>query len=1295
MRSRVLTLLGSFAFAGVLTAGSTGTSALHMPQGDSAGTANGDYVSDNTALNTTYHYWIEVPPGLNRLTVEIWDADVGRGNNEDDANRDRDRGGGFGSQADYTLFRPDGSQAANLTNCDYNTCTDNAWTTLLNSTSGQNTAEGHWELRVTMHNGGNDINAFGMRAHDGTSGSGGTELNIYADSMVSLGTNPNGNNATARTYTLFPYVTSGCTCSENDFDLDTNNGNAGSVVYTRPSLGTQSFASGVLSGNDEWNHDDLTSWVTNDTVDDYGIWTVEPTIRTYNNGGINGNYETFYVGSYLTSGDPTSNPIVSGGNPATFRLYLPTDGGDAPVKPYLEQFLTYNRNFTGPNPPQIGQQTTYTVTVRVVNPTPWPITFSSSNLVTANVPGGQVRYGGNSAVTQGTITSQPAVGNSGNVTWNPGTLAANTTIILNYDVRVIPTGTGRIPVTATPASGNGTRARFVDETGNTTQARATYTLGGLCELAVSTSLATPVVLSAFDLDTRGGATQIDFATSSEASTIGFNVYRADGTRVNKSLIPASLKPQGGKYHLLDPENSDPNARYTVEEVTASGRATRYGPYNHFKGFDREEAKQRNAARFHPLFQNFGVASDAAFDVASEAKAKVEAAMIGVSADGIVSVSAQTLADTLGANPNAIRASLGNGKLSVTSNGAQVAWTSDGENLLFYGQKGTTLYSNERMYRVEQSGGTRMQTLNVSPSGTTVSSYTATRTYAQDIFPATVLPLDANSDYWFWDYVLSGDPDVGRRTFTLDVPSLASAGGAQLAVKLQGALQDGAHKALLSLNGVPIGEANWSSLDPSTTVINLPGGVLRDGANDLTVEGVLAPGAGMDIFYIDGFGLRFQRYAKPENGALEARTSGTFAAGPFTAAPMILDISNPLRPTLVKGARFYGGLANFVVPSTRTLFLAENFVTPSSVRGAPDANLSGRLRADWVAIAPHNMVSATNALATLRAREGLMTQVVDLDDVYNEFSGGNVTPLAIRDFIKSTRTWSRVPKYFVLIGVGTVDYRGLDVPPGPMPPFMTTTQEGIFASDSLFTDFDGDRLPDVAIGRIPVSTASELSAYIAKLDTNARRSVNRSPIVFTADNADGTTSFRNTSEKSSIPLAQRPSERIYLDDIGAGPARTALFGAWQHGTPLVSWVGHGGVDQLSASAVLTAYDSADLTSSGRLPILVAMTCTANRFETGYVDAIGTTLTREAGAGALAVWSASGLSEHPLAADIQRTFMLLAQQAPAGTRLGDLIVQALGEHPSDTTSIYLLLGDPAIRLELPTEVTNGGVPSAPGE
>ena len=118
----------------------------------------------------------------------------------------------------------------------------------------------------------------------------------------------------------------------------------------------------------------------------------------------------------------------AGRQPATnaFRIYLPTDAAAAPVKPYLEQLLTFSGcgAATARTRPWWARRAAITVTVRLVNPTAQAITFSAANLVTANVPGGGAVYGGSAQVSQGTVASQPAVGGTGNITWNPGTVTA-------------------------------------------------------------------------------------------------------------------------------------------------------------------------------------------------------------------------------------------------------------------------------------------------------------------------------------------------------------------------------------------------------------------------------------------------------------------------------------------------------------------------------------------------------------------------------------------------------------------------------------------------------------------------------------------------------------------------------------------------------------------------------------------------------------------------------------------------------------------------------------------------------
>jgi hypothetical protein len=1143
-------------------------------------------------------------------------------------------------------------------------------------------AAGHWELQIDQTAGGDDINAIGIRAHDGDTTSGGTEYNIYADSMVSLGVNPDGSGGNTRSYTLYPWVTAGCSCSQNDFDRDSDGGNIGSVTYTsRSAAFTQTFASGVLSPDNQWDRNALNNYTSNFYSIDYGIWTHNSTINTYVN--TSGNYETLYVGNYLAAANPpTSNPLTVGGFPSVFRLYVPNDAGGAPVKPWLEQYLT---RVGGPGPaPQLGVAQQYTVSVSVVNNTAHAITFSATNTVIANIPGGGTVYAGSPTFSQGSIVGAlPAIGATGNITWNPATVAAGTVATLAYNITVTPAA-ATTPATGVATSGAGTRATYVDETGNATQARATYRLGGLCQLNVVVGLATEVALSSYDADERG---HVAWDTASEAGTIGFNLLRENGTKVNDALIPA------GKRHY-EVDDRSMAQRYILEEVTASGRRNRYPMAGsmHRIGPDAKKNENDRPARIRASAEG-SFSSEASFS--SEGASKTSALVMGVRDTGIVRVPFTELATRFGSTADAIARSAEKGQFAITTGGESVSWTSTLDAILFFGEKTDSIYSRDRMYRIEVARGARMTSVPVPTSNVPLSQFDGQADFETDAFPATVLPLDPESDYWFWDYVVSGDATYGRKSFGINVPNMANASNATLEVRLQGALANASHKARVTLNGVPVGELSWTSLDGRTSTLALPAGVLRDGANDIEIEGVLAPSDPFDVFYIDGFTVRYKRFARPVNGALAATISSAMTAGPFTTAPVVLDVTDRLTPTQLTGGTFAGGHLSMVLPTlTRNVFVAQSFIAPSSYRAVASATLKNS-KANYIVIAPYAMRAGAEALAALRQRDGLSTVVADLEQIYDDYNYGSPSPHAIRAFIAAmlNQPVSQRPKYVVLAGTGTVDYRGIEQAPGPVPPLMIKTADGLFASDSKLADANNNGVPDLAIGRIPVSNNSELLAYVDKLKMHTTSAVTN-PIVFTADASDGTTNFGNASDDAAVPLATRPQQRYHVGEVGAEATRNGLLSAWTSGTPLVSWVGHGGLDQLASSGVLTAGDAPSLMATGRLPVLVAMTCTINRFEDGTVEPLGSALTRQPNGGALAVWSATGLSNHENAREMQRTFMKLAAAKPQ-LRLGELIVQTLTAHPSDTAGIYVLLGDPAITLDLPKEITNVGTPIPSGE
>jgi hypothetical protein len=199
----------------LLQAASTGNVALFTPAGSGATAGQGAYVSASGGLNTYYSYFIEVPPGVSNLYVAVFDGDVGRGGTaEASPGRDRQRGGSWNTSCTYQLFRPDGvSQGSVTLSSDFaSRFYENAWVNFSFADPVASPAAGHWELRVNMSSGvtgGDDINAFGIRAHDGNPGAGGTELNIYFQSFTNLGAQ--AGDYSTRNYTLYPYVTSGST----------------------------------------------------------------------------------------------------------------------------------------------------------------------------------------------------------------------------------------------------------------------------------------------------------------------------------------------------------------------------------------------------------------------------------------------------------------------------------------------------------------------------------------------------------------------------------------------------------------------------------------------------------------------------------------------------------------------------------------------------------------------------------------------------------------------------------------------------------------------------------------------------------------------------------------------------------------------------------------------------------------------------------------------------------------------------------------------------------------------------
>jgi peptidase C25-like protein len=1216
----------------------------------------------------------------------------------------------------------------------------------LQITDGVKTA-GHWELRVDMSSAettGDDINAMGIRAHDGTSGSGGTELNVYYDSHNQYGVNPPTSGTNSRSYDYFPYLTSGCEASKNDFDYDSNSGDTGSLSFaSRDGTFTQSYSSSSLSANDAWRRDTFTGWTSDSDALEYGIWSADLAINSYLVGGVqNGNYANLWMGNFQAAANPpTANPTTD-----AFRVYLPTDAAAAPVEPYLEQQVRFSGcGLSGPNPPVVGQTSCFTVTVRFVNPTAQAIRFSDSsptNLVTANIPGGGgVVYAGGAQVSHGSIVSQPSVGGTGDITWNPGTgspttLAAGTTAILSYRVNVTPPSSADVPVTGTPAS-NGTRAQYVDGTGNTTQTWATYLFGPLCGLEVPVNAATLAVVSSFRASrAEDGGVLVEWQTSSETGTAGFNLYRRDAARqwvpVNRELLAGLLHAeQGGTYRFVDHEASpyEPQV-YRLEEVEAGGRRRTHGPFAVAVDWDRPQTRQSAAVyerEAHPASRRPEAPDLAGTKALASTTAPVRAGADGVHLSvregGLYYLSNADVATWLDVTVEKAAKLIADRKLALSRGGLEVAYYPDvpadrstGKDkekgalgLFFYGEGGTGIYSDARVYRLQRDGrGLLMQTVAAGTAPPAAGgSFPETLHGERDAFPATVISPDPESDYWFWEFLQGGDPTFGHRTFTLDAPGFAGAGGS-LAVFLHGATATGVtdeHQATVSLNGTELGETRWTGIAARQATFPVPAGLLLAAGNQVEVTAHTGSGAPFSIFYVDGFDLSYQRSFQAKDDALAFTSGGSspVTVGGFSAAGIrLLDVADPLRPRWLTGAAVEPGSPGYrltFAPAAGARYLAAApaaFKQPAAVRAwSPPALLAAGNRADYLVVVPAGLRAAGERLADLRQAQGLEAMVVDLDQIMDEFNHGVSSPHAIRAFLAyAYGNWRQPPRYVALAGDGTLDYRNLlGFGDNLVPPLMIQSAGGLFPSDNRLGDVDDDGLPEMAVGRIPVLSAADLDAYTAKIADYEAASTESwtANAVLLADGTDLGADFVADSERiaGQIPDAFNLN-RIYLTSVPLADARSQLLNAIDSGTSFVSYMGHGSLDRLSAGGLLTSGDVPGLTNGERLPVLTAMTCTINRFAVPGVPALGELLVKSAGGGAAAVWGPSGLSFHSDARLLAERFY----RPGGGERLGDRVLRAIAEFRSlggdpALPRIYDLLGDPALRLPVPPVTVGSGV------
>lgn len=810
-----------------------------------------------------------------------------------------------------------------------------------------------------------------------------------------------------------------------------------------------------------------------------------------------------------------------------------------------------------------------------------------------------------------------------------------------------------------------------------------------------------------------GGVLLRWQTGFEASNLGFHIYREENgvrTRVTPDLVAGSalfvgartVLGAGRSYAWRDTsEKASLNADYWLEELDLDGTRIFHGPIKAV-GKQSPDFNQMNSKLIGELNNGAGQQNESApveqmakpgkFTPARlEAQANIaqQAALkISVKHEGWYRITQPELAaagfDT-NADPRFLQLFADGQEQPIAITGIKEGKLDSSSTIEFYGTGLNSAATDTRVYwlAVGTQLGKRIPAIK-SLGGLPASSgfpYLIERRDRTIYFAG----LRNGEKENFFGAVIAQDP-VEQ---SLAVKSLdqSSGGQASLEVALQG-VNEFAHSVKVQLNGADVGDVTFIGQSQGVANFAIQPSLLKEGQNQVKL---VSQAGSTDISLVDYIRLTYQHTYAAENNALRFTAMGrqqVTVDGFSNNQIRVVDITNPSDIQEVTGAiqqrqSGYGVTITAPGANKRTLlaFASDQARTPVGL----SLNRSSSLRqtangADLIMLTRFDFIGSLEPLKALRQRQGLSVGIVDIEDVYDEFSYGQKSPQAVKDFFVYARTsWKKAPRFLLIAGDASYDpknYLGFgssDI----VPTKLIDTQFMETASDPWFADLNGDGAEDMALGRLPARNAGEVAVMVAKI-INYEQSSPSETMLLVADHNDGF-DFQgaNSALRGLIPPNIRVEEidRNQQDD---GTARIRLIDAINRGQKIINYTGHGSVT-LWRGNLLTSADAAVFGNGDSLSLFMTMTCLNGYFADPALDSLAESLMKANGGGAMAVWASSGMTMPSGQALMNQEAYRQLFVGGKGVTLGEAMAKAKAAiFNTDIRLTWILFGDPTIRL-----------------
>ena len=516
----------------------------------------------------------------------------------------------------------------------------------------------------------------------------------------------------------------------------------------------------------------------------------------------------------------------------------------------------------------------------------------------------------------------------------------------------------------------------------------------------------------------------------------------------------------------------------------------------------------------------------------------------------------------------------------------------------------------------------------------------------------------------------------------------------LEVALQG-VSAGAHRVAVVFNGAELGSVEFAGRENKSVSFAVPSTLLREGENEVR----MAASAQGDVTLTEHLRLTYPRRFRAEGDRLRfplAAGAGAVRIGGFTTSDVrVIDVTDagavvslPVRAEYDAASRSF--IATIEPPATgwgsaRTLYAYtdSHAARLSEVRANRPSDWSERTReADLVVVTNQELAPEVEPLVARRRAEGLKVEVVNVEDLYDEFSFGVRTPQAIRDFLShASAAWARAPRYVLLVGDGSYDPRNhlrlgsFDLVPSQ----LIDAGQMETVSDDWFADFNDDGIPEMAVGRLPVRTRAEAARVISKIA--AREDGGAAPLALLVSDRTGSDGFDFEAASATLAgllPADFTAEFVNRRTQDAATVRSQIVSHVAAGPSVVNYAGHGSVDVWTGEGMLRSADATALSNGERLPLFVMMTCLNGYFVAPGLESISEALLKAEGGGAFAVWASSGMTKPDAQAQLNgELYRILFGEK--GVTLGDAVRRAkAATSDTEVRRTWVFFGDPSGRL-----------------